>query len=197
MRAGHVHVGVSAQQVGANALKTFDPVRYAPINHPGDSAANAIFAQAGPAGPRRADRHLYEVQQPQERNRHHLFVRVRSERNRRPVHAGAALAALSNARRLRAEVYAGRRQGGGRRLHGAIGSRHCGRQGEERTDSEVNARLSNLSERKTCPSATGIDDVDFASTLSALGCLLVRREHAKHVLAQDLSDVNQAEAPAR
>jgi hypothetical protein len=49
MRAGHVHVGVSAQQVGANALKTFDSVRYAKINHPGDTAANAIFAQAGMA----------------------------------------------------------------------------------------------------------------------------------------------------
>lgn len=49
MRAGHVHVSVSAQQVGANALQTYDPVRYAPINHPGDTAANAIFAQAGMA----------------------------------------------------------------------------------------------------------------------------------------------------
>jgi hypothetical protein len=49
MREGHVHVGVSAQQVGANALKTYDSVRYAKINHPGDTAANAIFAQAGMA----------------------------------------------------------------------------------------------------------------------------------------------------
>jgi hypothetical protein len=49
MREGHVHVGVSAQQVGANALKTYDSVRYAPINHPGDSAANAIFSQAAMA----------------------------------------------------------------------------------------------------------------------------------------------------
>ena len=49
MRAGHVHVGVSAQAVGANALKTYDPQRYAAINHPGDTAANAIFAQAGMA----------------------------------------------------------------------------------------------------------------------------------------------------
>jgi hypothetical protein len=49
MRAGHVHVSVSAQAVGANALKTYDAVRYAMINHPGDSAANAIFAQAGMA----------------------------------------------------------------------------------------------------------------------------------------------------
>jgi hypothetical protein len=49
MREGHVHVGVSAQQVGANALKTYDSVRYAPINHPGDSAANTIFSQAAMA----------------------------------------------------------------------------------------------------------------------------------------------------
>jgi hypothetical protein len=49
MRAGHVHVGVSAQAVGANALKTYDAERYAMINHPGDTAANAIFAQAGMA----------------------------------------------------------------------------------------------------------------------------------------------------
>ena len=49
MRAGHVHVGVSAQQVGANALKTYDAQRYAAINHPGDTAANAIFGQAAMA----------------------------------------------------------------------------------------------------------------------------------------------------
>jgi hypothetical protein len=49
MRAGHVHVGVSAQATGANALKTYDAQRYAMINHPGDTAANAIFAQAGMA----------------------------------------------------------------------------------------------------------------------------------------------------
>jgi hypothetical protein len=50
MRAGHVHVSVSAQAVGANALKnTCDPERYAAINHPGDTAANAIFSQAGVA----------------------------------------------------------------------------------------------------------------------------------------------------
>jgi Alpha/beta hydrolase domain len=49
MRAGHVHIGVSAQGVGANALKTYDAERYAAINHPGDTAANAIFAQAAMA----------------------------------------------------------------------------------------------------------------------------------------------------
>ncbi len=49
MREGHVHVGVSAQQIGADALKTYDAQRYAAINHPGDTAANAIFSQAAMA----------------------------------------------------------------------------------------------------------------------------------------------------
>jgi hypothetical protein len=49
IREGHVHVGVSAQQVGADALKTYDAERYAAINHPGDTEANAIFSQAAMA----------------------------------------------------------------------------------------------------------------------------------------------------
>jgi Alpha/beta hydrolase domain len=49
IREGHVHVGVSAQQVGADALKTYDAERYEAINHPGDDAANAIFSQAAMA----------------------------------------------------------------------------------------------------------------------------------------------------
>jgi hypothetical protein len=49
MREGHVFVGVSAQAVGANALKDYDATRYAAINHPGDTAAAAIFSQAGVA----------------------------------------------------------------------------------------------------------------------------------------------------
>lgn len=49
MRDGHVHVGVSAQAVGANALKTYDSMRYSAIKHPGDTAANAIFGQAAMA----------------------------------------------------------------------------------------------------------------------------------------------------
>lgn len=49
IREGHVHVGVSAQQVGADALKTYDAERYAAINHPGDAEANAIFSQAAMA----------------------------------------------------------------------------------------------------------------------------------------------------
>jgi hypothetical protein len=49
LREGHVHVGVSAQQVGADSLKTVDADRYASISHPGDGAANAIFSRAGAA----------------------------------------------------------------------------------------------------------------------------------------------------
>jgi len=49
MREGHVFVGVSAQTVGATALRDYDAERYGPINHPGDTAANAIFSQAGVA----------------------------------------------------------------------------------------------------------------------------------------------------
>jgi hypothetical protein len=49
MREGHVFVGISAQQVGADALKTYDATRYAMIQHPGDTAAAAIFSQAGVA----------------------------------------------------------------------------------------------------------------------------------------------------
>src|SRR5690349_17093624 len=49
MREGHVFVGISAQQVGAQALKDYDADRYAKINHPGDTAAAAIFSQAGEA----------------------------------------------------------------------------------------------------------------------------------------------------
>lgn len=49
MRTGWVHIAVSAQAVGANALKTFDPERYEAINHPGDDAAPDIFSQAGTA----------------------------------------------------------------------------------------------------------------------------------------------------
>jgi hypothetical protein len=49
MREGHVFVGVSAQAVGANALKDYDAMRYSAINHPGDTAAADIFSQAGVA----------------------------------------------------------------------------------------------------------------------------------------------------
>lgn len=49
MREGYVHIAVSAQAVGASALKKFDPVRYASINLPSDSDSNAVFSQAGVA----------------------------------------------------------------------------------------------------------------------------------------------------
>ncbi|HWW83942.1 MAG TPA: alpha/beta hydrolase domain-containing protein, partial [Vicinamibacterales bacterium] len=49
MREGHVFIAVSAQQVGANALKNIDADRYASINHPGDSYADDIFSQAAVA----------------------------------------------------------------------------------------------------------------------------------------------------
>jgi hypothetical protein len=49
MREGYVHIAVSAQAVGAAALKKFDPVRYASINLPSDNDSNAVFSQAGVA----------------------------------------------------------------------------------------------------------------------------------------------------
>tara|TARA_R110001583_G_scaffold187287_1_gene348493 strand:- start:73092 stop:74639 length:1548 start_codon:yes stop_codon:yes gene_type:complete len=54
MREGFIHVGVSAQQAGTSgngpiALKNWDPVRYADLNHPGDAYSWDIYAQAGRA----------------------------------------------------------------------------------------------------------------------------------------------------
>lgn len=52
IRQGFAWVGVSAQAVGVNALKTTergDPVRYASLTHPGDSHSYDIFSQAGQA----------------------------------------------------------------------------------------------------------------------------------------------------
>jgi hypothetical protein len=61
LREGYAYVGVSAQQAGVSsspvALKFWDPVRYQPLNHPGDDyasdimaqAARALFARSGPA----------------------------------------------------------------------------------------------------------------------------------------------------
>ena len=49
LREGYAWVGVSAQFVGAEFLKIFDPVRYASISHPGDSWSYDIFSQAGMA----------------------------------------------------------------------------------------------------------------------------------------------------
>lgn len=61
LREGYAYVGVSVQQTGTTtsplAIKLWDPVRYAAINHPGDAyefdimslAARALFAHEGPA----------------------------------------------------------------------------------------------------------------------------------------------------
>jgi hypothetical protein len=54
VREGFVWVGVSAQKVGVDALKSADPtkgdaVRYANLSHPGDSYSYDIFSQAGQA----------------------------------------------------------------------------------------------------------------------------------------------------
>jgi hypothetical protein len=47
IRDGFAWVGVSAQAVGVNALKTEDAVRYAPLSHPGDSFSYDMYTQAG------------------------------------------------------------------------------------------------------------------------------------------------------
>jgi hypothetical protein len=47
IRSGYAYVGVSAQAVGVNALKTSRPDRYAQLNHPGDSYSYDMFTQAG------------------------------------------------------------------------------------------------------------------------------------------------------
>ena len=60
VREGFAWVGVSAQKVGVDALKSTDPtrgdaVRYAGLSHPGDSFSYDIFSQAGQAIRSRAD----------------------------------------------------------------------------------------------------------------------------------------------
>ncbi len=47
VRQGDAYVGVSAQAVGVNALKTQQPDRYGTLVHPGDSYSYDIFSQAG------------------------------------------------------------------------------------------------------------------------------------------------------
>ena len=49
MREGDVFIGVSAQQVGNDALKSFDSGRYSSLQHPGDDYAGNIFSQAAVA----------------------------------------------------------------------------------------------------------------------------------------------------
>lgn len=47
VRRGNAYVGVSAQAVGVNALKTQQPDRYATLDHPGDTFSYDIFSAAG------------------------------------------------------------------------------------------------------------------------------------------------------
>jgi Alpha/beta hydrolase domain len=56
VRSGYVHVAVTVQKVGIDGgpalmagmpLRKTDPVRYGPLNHPGDAFAFDIFSQAG------------------------------------------------------------------------------------------------------------------------------------------------------
>lgn len=53
LREGYAYVGVSAQVVGVSAsplaLKAWDPLRYAPLQHPGDAYEFDIYAQAARA----------------------------------------------------------------------------------------------------------------------------------------------------
>ena len=49
LRSGDAFVGVSAQAVGVNSLKTTAPARYGSLLHPGDSFSYDIFSQAGMA----------------------------------------------------------------------------------------------------------------------------------------------------
>ncbi len=47
VREGYAWVGVSAQAVGVNALKTVAPARYGSLTHPGDSYSYDIFTEVG------------------------------------------------------------------------------------------------------------------------------------------------------
>jgi hypothetical protein len=47
IRSGSAYVGVSAQKVGVDALRTAAPDRYGDLVHPGDSFSYGIFTEAG------------------------------------------------------------------------------------------------------------------------------------------------------
>lgn len=49
IRSGYAWVGVSAQKIGVDALKTTDSSRYATLSHPGDSFSYDIYSQAAKA----------------------------------------------------------------------------------------------------------------------------------------------------
>ena len=58
IREGFAWVGVSAQVVGVNNLKTTDAARYGSLNLPGDSYSYDIYSQAGTAIRQQADKIL-------------------------------------------------------------------------------------------------------------------------------------------
>ena len=45
LRGGYAYVGVSAQQVGVQSVKDWDPLRYGSLQHPGDGYAASMYAQ--------------------------------------------------------------------------------------------------------------------------------------------------------
>lgn len=49
IRSGMVYVGVSAQAIGVNGIKSSDPTRYGTLGHPGDDFSYSIYQQAGAA----------------------------------------------------------------------------------------------------------------------------------------------------
>jgi len=49
MRQGYIYVGVTAQAIGANHMRTWDAARYSSLVHPGDSFSYDIFSQAAQA----------------------------------------------------------------------------------------------------------------------------------------------------
>lgn len=49
IRGGMVYVGVSAQVIGVNGIKSADPARYGTLSHPGDDFSYSIYQQAGAA----------------------------------------------------------------------------------------------------------------------------------------------------
>ena len=62
IRSGMVYVGVSAQAIGVNGIKSSDPTRYGSLNHPGDAFSYSIYQQAGTAVRRNAARVLSGLQ---------------------------------------------------------------------------------------------------------------------------------------
>lgn len=49
IRSGMVYIGVSAQAIGVNGIKSSDPTRYGTLDHPGDAYSYSIYQQAGAA----------------------------------------------------------------------------------------------------------------------------------------------------